>query len=206
MGPHGQTFIRDGRVPSPSGNFPNCFPVRKSLYDREQVWGGHMRTYFFADCHRTADGRDKGITFTNVYQHGQLGTPLEFLIASLAIKPVSAAREYVKLYERFIWSDYVLRWVMGANSIINEQPMSVMPIRKVGVPAVEGKEKASVPTTLYGRLLTRVMDLRDDKGQPRLIHSTEPFRGEIVRNEGVTVAGPPIDVYLCMEGIFYGPK
>lgn len=193
-------FASTGKVKPPSGDEIILAPVRKSLYDREQVWGGHMQVQFFQDCRQTADGRDKNATFTNMTQYGQLGYPLEFTAWSLAIKPVSADPEYVKWYERFIWSDYVLRWITGAQTIFNEQPISILPIRGYRPRKDGGIE---YPRGLSGRLLTRVMDLRDSVGQPRHLGPTECFKAEVFRKEGLAVAGPPIDIYMCLEGILY---
>jgi len=201
-------------------------PVRTVLHDREQVWGGITKAHFFVDCRTTADGRLKDNTFTNVWQSGCLGTPLEFILSAVSIRPVFSDPEYVEAYERFIWSDYVLTWIMGAQTIINEQPLTTLrvkgPTDDVLLDKVTGKPYRIVvsggkieavpekdyegtamlaPAGLGGRLLTRWMDMRGHDNKGCHITSTESFMGKITRSDGVSVHGKPIDVYLCMDGL-----
>lgn len=204
---------------------PVLRPVRTRMYDREQVWGGHKRVQFFVDNRRTADGRLKDETFTNMWQSGQLGYPLIFDVASISISPLSSEPEYVDIYEKFIYSDYVLRWVFGAQTPWAEQPISLLRVRgpvdgiffdkKTGkgyrvvvkdgkLEAVEVKNaeqtKMLVPD-LGSRLITRYMDMTTPDRKARRIESTESFHGQIFREDGPS--GKPIDVYLCMDGILY---
>ncbi len=201
---------------------------RTRLYDREPMWGGYNKMLFFADYRRTADGRQKDKSFTNMIQSGQLGYPWEFDLVSVSISPVSGDPEYVKTYEQFIHSDYVFQWYFGAQTRLIERPISLMHIRgpatetyfdkktkkayrlsvvngKV-VPVEVGDAKIpemTTPDDLSARLVTRYVDMTNPKREARRINSTESFHAEITHPSAP--GGPVIDVYVCMDGILYSP-
>lgn len=205
---------------------PILRPVRTRIYDREQVGGGIVRTRFFDDNRRTADGRTKTECFTNMTQCGMLGCPLEFDLVSLSISPVAGDREYAEIYWKFINSDYVLRWFFGHHSIFEAQPISLMRTRgatgEILIDKVTKKpyrltvrngkavpvevDQYDVPQMDMGerlseRLQTRYIDVRTPDGKARRIDSTTSFHGELFRDSGFL--GDRIDIYLCMDGIIY---
>lgn len=207
---------------------PILRPLRTRLYDREQVWGGIMRVGFFMDNHRTADGRLKDKSFTNMTQSGSLGYPLEFDLVQLSISPCSGDPEYAKTYEQFINSDYVFKWYFGAQVQWFERPISLMNIRGPATETFLDKEtkkayrlsiikgkltpvevgdaripEMTTPDDLGSKLLTRFIDATTPQREARRVHSTESFHGEI--NRGTGPQGPMIDVYVCMDGILYTP-
>lgn len=211
-------------VGSPPG--PILKPVRTRLYDREQVWGGIIRTEFFTDSRRTGDGRVKNDCFTNLTQSGMLGTPLMFDLMALSISPVAGDDEYAETYWKFINSDYVLRWYFGQMSKFTAQPIALMrtrhPTGEILIDKITKKpyrltvrngkavpvevDQYDVPQMDVGerrseRLQTRYIDVTTPDRKPQRIESTTLFRGELYRDTGP--CGPPIDVYLCMDGILY---
>lgn len=202
---------------------PVLRPVRTRLYDREQVWGGITRTQFFCDNMKTADGRQKDETFTNMTQSGQLGYPLEFDAVAVAIYPVAGDESYAKIYSEFIFSDYVLKWFFGSQTLWLQEPISTLKVsgpmsdvfidKKNGkpyrltvrdgkaVPVEVEKYEATIIDKLNHRLITRYMNLTTPDRKARRISSTESFHGDVVRGTGPV--GPPIDVYMGIEGILY---
>jgi hypothetical protein len=207
---------------------PILRPFRTRMYDREQVWGGIQRIMFFGDCHRTADGRTKDRSFTNMTQSGQLGYPLEFDAVQLSISPVSGDPEYAKVYEQFIHSDYVFKWYFGAQTLWFERPISLMNIRGPATETFLDKEtkkayklsiikgkltpvevgdakipEMTTPDDLSAKLITRFLDMTTPKREARRVTSTESFHAEILRGNGPQ--GPVIDAYVCMDGILYTP-
>ena len=207
---------------------PVLRPLREHVYDREPVWGPMKESLFFVDNRDTSDGRKKDVSFTNMWQCGQLGFPLEFDLTFLSIRPVRSDLPYVEQYERFVWSSSVFSWFFGCQTKVLEMPVTGMSIRgpldqrlrdpvtgklyrltvQNGVVVPVETESDGVPTPpesgLLHRLITRYVNMTVPDRKARRITSTESFKGEIKNyDRGEQGTGKDIDVYVCMEGIFY---
>jgi hypothetical protein len=193
--------------------------LRQKLYDRERIVGGRLPgAQFFVDCRKTADGRVKDQSFTNLWQSGQLGYPLEYDLVTVGVYPVSGDPEYTERYNRFASSDAVLRWFFGANVPWLTIPLALMkrspvaesfirdeatgePYRIVVRNGAVTAEKLTSPVRMDHETVVRVANMTSLDKKMRRISSTESFRVEIATPDR---DGPyDMDVFVAMDGIYW---
>ncbi len=193
--------------------YPVLRPIKQTMYSRVTARMGTTRLIGFQYAMGMLDemGVPTTASDTNMYQAGQLGTPLEYDVAKVGIHPFGAGREYKEKWDRFLTYNPEFAWVFGGQTRWLTYAVCMMPMEFPFMTASEAMAAQGrdheFPLALRRVAeeipLPRLVDLTTPERRMRRISSTESFRFEI--NFANNAWREPYDFpfYGAMHGVLY---
>lgn len=111
--------------------------TKQPIYDKEYVGGNEMKSTFFVDHRRFANGQYKTIQDTNMFIDACLGAPNRFDLVQVGVYPASADEKYADLYNQLVHSDAVLEIILGQDRIFHRIPLALMTPKGTATPYVK---------------------------------------------------------------------
>jgi hypothetical protein len=180
------------------------------MYSRMTAYPGRTEIsgFFYVQGMSNERGVVMTASDTNMYQAGQLGTPLEYDMTHVGVHPCGAGGAYRSGWIDFLNQQPLFKWFFGHNMVFLEMPVNMMPERFPLETAAEANEAMGrtpdFPEVLnafsVGMILPRIMDIRVG-GRPRRIFSTESFRSEV--HFPRMFQGNEFSWYAAMHGTLY---